>query len=448
MKRKVIVAAACVAVAGAIAAGLALTSGPDSSTAASHREAPLISQDPTADVTDLYAFVSPDKPNTVTLMADWIPFEEPSAGPNWYSFSTSARYDINIDNTGDAKPDITYRFKFADTANSFSEGLPLGCISGPCQTYTLTMITKGKVKILGRNLPVAPNNIGPHTFPNNSYPGIWRSSIQQVAGGQVFAGPIDDPFFGDIGAAFDLVTIRNGTGQQGGGLDAFAGFNVHTTALQVPITTIKGSGDIVGIWAASSRPKVTVKNGHVRRSWVQVARLGNPLVNELLIPTADKDEWNADVPSGDAEYDNDLLTPILAPVVNSLYGLEIPLDNRTDLKAIFHQGLPGLNQFGTVSADMLRLNLSIPPAANPNRLTVAAMDNQGWPNGRRFIDDVIDLAENGLEGAFFDPQYWPVVLGDGVNNNDVAYQSSFPYAALPAEGYANSHGVEVNPPTP
>ena len=122
MKRKVIVAAALVAVAGAIAAGLALTSGPDSSQAASHREAPLISQDPTADVTDLYAFVSPDKPNTVTLMADWIPFEEPSAGPNWYSFSTSARYDINIDNTGDAKPDITYRFRFADTANSFSRG--------------------------------------------------------------------------------------------------------------------------------------------------------------------------------------------------------------------------------------------------------------------------------------------------------------------------------------
>jgi hypothetical protein len=182
--------------------------------------------------------------------------------------------------------------------------------------------------------------------------------------------------------------------------------------------------------------------------WVQVARLGNPLMNELIVPTANKDAWNRSRPQGDARYDRFLLTPILAPVVNQLYSLEIPTENRTDLKAIFHQGLAGLNQFGSVSADMLRLNLSIPPAANPNRLTVAAMDNQGWPNGRRIIDDVIDLAENGLEGAFFDPKYQPVVLGDGVNNGDVAPQGTFPYVALPNEGFANSHGVVVNPPTP
>ena len=144
MRRKAIVAAALVAVAGAIAAVLGLSSGPDPTTAASHREAPLISQDPTADVTDLYAFVSPDKPNTVTFIADWIPFEEPSAGPNWYSFSTKARYEIKIDNTGDARPDITYRWTFKDGANSLSDALPLGCLASPCQTYTLTQITDGR----------------------------------------------------------------------------------------------------------------------------------------------------------------------------------------------------------------------------------------------------------------------------------------------------------------
>ena len=452
MRRKAIVAVALVAVAGAIAAVLGLSSGPDPTTAASHREAPLISQDPTADVTDLYAFVSPDKPNTVSFIADWIPFEEPSAGPNWYSFSTKARYEIKIDNTGDARPDITYRWTFRDGANSLSDALPLGCLASPCQTYTLTQITGGRTTVLGRNLPVAPNNIGPRTagaFQGGNYAGVWRSTIQSLSGGaQVFAGPADDPFFGDIGAAFDLIAIRGPNfGQGGGGKDAFAGFNVHSTAIQVPIDAVKGEGDIIGVWAASYRPRAMV-TGRGGGGWVQVARLGNPLMNELIVPTANKDAWNRSQPQGDARYDRFLLTPILAPVVNMLYNLEIPTENRTDLKAIFHQGLAGLNQFGSVSADMLRLNLSIPPAANPNRLTVAAMDNQGWPNGRRIIDDVIDLAENGLEGAFFDPKYQPVVLGDGVNNGDVAPQGTFPYVALPNEGFANSHGVVVNPPTP
>jgi hypothetical protein len=173
---------------------------------------------------------------------------------------------------------------------------------------------------------------------------------------------------------------------------------------------------------------------------VQVARLANPLTNELIIPTNLKDEWNRGAPNRDARYTANLTEPILAPVINSLFGLEIPTTGRTDLQAIFHQGLPGLDQFGTVDSDLLRLNLAIGPAASPNRLTVAANDNAGWPNGRRLLDDVIDLALNGVEGAFFTPQYWPVVLGDGVNGNDKPYQSAFPYVALPHQGFANSHG--------
>jgi hypothetical protein len=444
MRKKAILALVVVA-AGALALTVALTRGPapEATKAASHREAPLISQDQTADVSDFYMFVSPDNPDTVTLIADWIPFEEPSAGPNWYSFSENARYEIKIDNTGDARPDITYRFEFRDNpAATFG---PLGCTSGTCQFYTLTKIENGHATVLGRTFPVGPNNIGPKFTP--SYQSIFNSQVRNLPGGagKVFVGQADDPFFGDIAAAFDAVTIRNDFGQKGGGSDSFAGFNIHATALQVPKADLKGAGDVIGGWAASYRPASFV--GKRGNRWVQVARLANPLTNELLIPTTRKDQWNARNPRGDSTFTQYLTDPILAPVINQLYGLQIPTTNRSDLRAIFHQGLPGLNQFGNVDADMLRLNLSIAPAANPNRLTVAAMDNAGWPNGRRLIDDVIDLAENGLEGAFFTPQYWPVVLGDGVDGNDKPYQSTFPYVALPNQGFANSHGV-VQPPTP
>jgi hypothetical protein len=439
MRRKAALAA-CVAAAGALAVSLALTTGgPDSSKAASHREAPLISQDPTGDVTDLYAFVSPDKPDTVTLIADWIPFEDPAAGPNWYQFSENARYEIRIDNTGDARADIVYRFVFTNTANSKSGALPLGCIASPCQTYTLTRIANGTSRVIGRNLPVAPTNIGPRTFPGG-YAAVRAGTVRPIPGGQVFAGPADDPFFGDIAAAFDLVGIRKGTGDQGGGKDSFAGYNVHVTALQIAKSELKGAGDVIGVWATASRPGRYV--GRAVNKWVQVSRLGNPLVNELLIETAQKDEWNGRAPAGDARYDENMTEPKLAPVLNSLYGLAIPTENRTDLLAIFHQGLPGLNQFGNRSADMLRLNLSIAPNPNPNRFGAAGGDTAGWPNGRRLGDDVIDIAENGLMGALLDPPYAPVTLGDGVDANDKSYLATFPYVALPHEGFANSHGEQ------
>jgi len=443
MRSKALLALVVVA-AGALALTVALAhGGPKSVKAASHREAPLTSQDPTIDSTDFYAFVSPDKPDTVTLIADYIPFEEPSAGPNWYAFSTHARYDINIDNTGDAKPDLTYRFTFADSPKgNFG---PLGCIASPCQFYTLVKIQGAKTTTLIRNGAVGPNDIGPKFTPNYASSVMAPEVKSLPGGGQVFVGQADDPFFGDIGAAFDAVTFRNDFGAKGGGKDAFAGYNVHVMALQLPKSAVKGAGDVIGTWTAASRPASFV--GKKGNRWVQVSRLANPLTNELLIPTTLKDQWNSDTPSGDAQYDKWLTSPILAPVINSLYGLQIPTTGRTDLLAIFHQGLPGLNKFGTVDSDMLRLNLSIPPAANPNRLTVAAGDNAGWPNGRRLGDDVIDLAENGLEGFFFTPKYAPALLGDGVNGNEKPYQSTFPYVAAPNEGFADSHGA-TQPVTP
>jgi hypothetical protein len=442
MRRKALLVLA-VAAAGALALTVALLhGGPKSVKAASHREAPLVSQDATIDSTDFYAFVSPDKPDTVTLIADYIPFEEPSAGPNWYAFSTHARYDINVDNTGDAKPDIVYRFTFADNPKA-SFG-PLGCIGGACQLYTLVKIQGGHTTTLIKNGAVGPNNIGPKFTPN--YSSIMASESKGISGGgQVFVGQADDPFFGDIGAAFDAVTFRDDFGAHGGGKDAFAGFNVHVLALQLPKSEVKGAGDVIGTWTSASRPASYV--GKKGGKWVQVSRLANPLTNELLIPTTLKDEWNADGPKGDAEYDKWLTDPILAGVINQLYGLAIPTTGRTDLLAIFHQGLAGLNKFGSVDSDMLRLNLSIAPAANPNRLTVAAGDTAGWPNGRRLGDDVIDLAENGLEGFFFTPKYFPALLGDGVDGNDKPYQSAFPYVAAPHEGFADSHST-TQPVTP
>jgi len=445
MRRKATVALLALA-AAALGLTVAFTRGPapEDARTASHREAPLISQDQTADVTDFYAFVSPDDPDTVTLIADWIPFEEPSAGPNWYGFSENARYEIKIDNTGDGRADITYRFEFRD--NPSATFGPLGCIGGTCQFGTLTKIENGRARVLTRSLAVGPNNIGPKFTPN--YQSIFNSQIRALpGGGKVFTGQADDPFFGDIAAAFDSVTIRpfpSSAGQNGGGIDSLAGFNVHVTALQLPISEVEGDGDVIGAWAASYRPANYVGGSGGR--WVQVARLANPLTNELIIPTTLKDQWNRGAPHRDARYNGYLTEPILAPVINGLYGLEIPTTGRTDLLAIFHSGLPGLNAFGT-NSDMLRLNLAIPPAAAPNRLTVAANDNAGWPNGRRLVDDVIDLALNGVEGAFFTPQYWPVVLGDGVNGNDRTFQSTFPYVALPHQGFTSSHG-DPQPTTP
>ncbi len=443
---------ALVVVAGAVALVAALVSGPgpDAGKAASHREAPLISQDPTADVTDFYFFRSPDKPDTVTAIMDVNPFEEPSAGPNWYQFSDTAKYDIHFDSTGDGKPDVTYEFKFKTQKASLSDTLPLGCIAGKCQSYNVWRIVNGKGSAIAKNLPVAPNNIGPRTRASfeggATYQQIRDRTIRELkGGGMVFAGPADDPFFGDIGAAFDAVTIRSGTGNKGGGVDAFAGFNVHTIAMQLPISAVKGSGNVVGAWGAVYRQKQTTRGTSGNGQWVQVSRLGNPLLNELLIPTALKDKWNSTSPDQDSQFDQSILNPTLAAVTNQIYNglglkLNIPEKNRTDLLAVFHTGLDLLgNKTGPAHADEVRLNVTTPPAATPNRLGPLAKDVAGWPNGRRLGDDVIDIALVALGGALFTPPN-VLPLGDGVDANDMPFGTSFPYVALPSEGFADTHG--------
>ena len=465
-RRKAAIAAAALAVvAGAAAAALVVDRGPgpEDPTAASHREAPLIAQDPTADVSDFYFFTDPEDSSKVVAIMNVNPFSEPSAGPNWYAFSNTALYAIHFDNDGDGKPDVSYEFKFKDVAKNVKPSpLPLGCVALKCQTLNAWRIKDGKGGSIASNVPVASVDIGPRTrqFLQGGVPDYATVRAQTIKqhkdGGLIFAGPADDPFFGDIGAAFDAVGIRSGTGGKGGGKDTFAGFNVHTIAIQLPKSAIRGKGDVVGAWGAVYRPKAVVEalgksSAPVYRSgktdYIQVSRLGNPLFNELIVPTSEKDAWNAVAPDRDGAYAKYARTPLLAPVMNQLYAshdLNIPTKDRADLEAAFLTGLDLLGnrlQRGKTLSDALRLNLDTPSAGTPNRLGPLASDVQGWPNGRRLQDDVVDIALVALGGALFTPAN-VLALGDGVNGNDRAFLDAFPYVALPHEAAANGHGAE------
>src|SRR5215471_1529919 len=273
-----------VAAAAALVAILVGRLGPGTSNASSHREAPLISEDPTADNTDLYAFRSPDKPSTLTIVSNWIPGEDPAAGPNYYTFSQSARYNIYIDRNGDGKPDVTYRLRVKTPTGPYFLG-------STQQTWVATR--NGNAFATGKT-PI--DNIGPrfNAFANaKDYEAVAEKTIVTKGGVSIFAGQRDDPFFADVGAIFDLVAIRkaNTTGNMGGGKDFLSGYNVHTIALQIPIAQVGAKNHIVGVWTSTDRQNVTV-HGHLYRGWVQVSRLGNPLINEVVIPTGEKDLWN------------------------------------------------------------------------------------------------------------------------------------------------------------
>ncbi|MFN2468669.1 MAG: DUF4331 domain-containing protein [Gaiellaceae bacterium] len=399
---------------------------PSSSTASSHREAPLISEDPTADNTDLYAFRSPDNTSTFTVISNWIPGEDPAAGPNYYTFSQGARYNIYLDTNGNGRPEITYRLRFRTATGPFFLG-------NTVQTYTVTR--NGKVVARGST---PPNNIGPRQTPN--YAALAAKGVVKMqGGGLVFAGQRDDSFFADVGAIFDLLGFRKGTGNAGGGKDFLSGYNVHSIALQIPIAQLKGK-KVVGVWSSTERRNVTV-NGRVRTGWTQVSRLGNPLINEVIIPTGLKDQWNRTKPAQDRQYTKFYTTPILAAVMNKLYKLGVPEKGRDDLVAVLLTGIPKVNFTGSTHADELRLNVTIPvtPAAKISRFGVVGGDNAGFPNGRRLIDDVVDIEEQAVAGFLKGKK---VPLGDGVDANDVPNLGSFPYAGLPHSGFENAKATK------
>ncbi|GAA3240398.1 DUF4331 domain-containing protein [Streptomyces sp. XM83C] len=434
--RRSVAALVCAALAagGLTAAGVAVLA-PKEASASSHREAPLISGTPQYDNTDVYAFVSPDKPDTTTIVANWIPFEEPAGGPNFYTFAEDARYQLHIDNDGDAQDDLVFRYTFkthVKNKNTFLYNTgTVDSLDDPdlnvTQTYDIELVKMKKGHAVSRtkladDVPVAPSNVGKASMPD--YAKLRHQAVYRTAGGaQTFAGQADDPFFLDL-RVFDLLYGGNLSEV---GNDTLKGYNVNTIALQVPNHMITQSmhQPVVGIWSTTQR-----KNAH--GDWTQVSRLGNPLVNEVVNPQKDKDKFNASHPRDDAQFLKNVTEPELPKLIEAIYKIKAPAEPRNDLVDVFLKGVEGLNQPPHVRpAEELRLNTSIKPTMHPKRLGVLDGDKAGFPNGRRLTDDVIDAALQVVEGELVGAKN---DLGDAVDKNDKEFEKSFPYVALPTEG--------------
>ena len=487
-----------------LAGGFATQAGPFQVGASSHREAPLIAGDPRADNTDVYAFVSPDAANSVTLIANWIPFEEPGGGPNFYTWADDTRYNIKIDNDGDALADLTYTWVFdtvtRDPNQQFlSNTGQVTSLTDPdlnvYQTYDLT-VTNGSgvtTTLLGNgdgdtdpgDPIVAPSHAGAASMPDYATLRAQATYNLPSNGGKTYSGQADDPFFLDL-RVFDLLYGANATEV---GQDTLANYNVNTVALQVPKSALAIGGNetrnpVIGVWSTTERRSAQVADtpGTPDAQFVQVSRLGNPLVNEVVVPLSLKDAFNSISPDQDAGVQavvDKVLDPILPKLIQSIYGVPAPATNRNDLFEIFLTGISkanaGVNGDPNVvlnvdlnsqdlnldistpagrggaafrPSEMLRLNMSVPPAATPNRLGVLAGDVAGFPNGRRLTDDVVDIAIQAVEGA---AQSGALVSAlatiDSVDRNDRAFGTTFPYLALPHSNGVNL-GVERTPRNP
>ena len=448
----------------------------------SHREAPEISKDPVADSTDLYAWVTPD--DSVTIIANYIPLQLPSGGPNFYEFGEDVLYQIHIDNNGDGEADISYQFRFTTTVRDpgtflYNTG-PIGSLGDTnwnrFQTYDLTVVSGGSSTVLGTGLSCPPCNIGPLSTPD--YGTLAAEAVSSVGGVTVFAGQRAEAFYVDLGAIFDLGDLRPlapahapiHTIPMGAGVNATNNFNVNSIAIQVPISALTISGHpVIGVWTTASRQKARVfdadRGEYVNAGpFVQVSRLGNPLVNEVLIGMGDKDLWNTLSPHHDKQFLSYVTHPGLAGLLNVLYPGAFPNlaaavtagTARADLEAILLTGIPKgvINPTyttftGPVIADMLRLNTSIAPAGTPKILGLLANDVAGFPNGRRPGDDVVTIELQAIAGATL-----PLVATytvDTVVNSVTDFSSvtasgnppaigspptgSFPYLGTPYSGY-------------
>lgn len=468
------------------ALSLALAPAAPAVDASSHREAPLISQDPAADATDFYMFPSPEGNGTVTFVANYYPMQDPFGGPNFYRFADDVMYAIKVDNNGDNKADITYELRFKTSVKNpktflYNTG-PVTKLDDATlnvsQTYTVTRVDGAGRTDIGVNLAVPPVHIGPKSTPN--YGALASAAIGKLStGGQVFAGQRADPFFADLGSIFDLLTIRKLPGNAGGGVNYLNGKNVQSIVLQIPITQLTADGQpvtalnspnaVIGSWTTASRQKTRVLGPGTSTSegeWVQVSRLGNPLVNEAVIPLGVKDAFNTispdqDVAAGALPF---VQRPELEGLIKAIYGLKTPEKDRADLVAIFLTGVPGsvlglpgatapmnVPAGSSTASEMLRLNLATP--ATPinglkSRLGVVGGDIAGFPNGRRLEDDVVDIALQALAGVTyplvdktFTPDPLASQLGDGVDSSDPSAPllSAFPYLPVPHRGF------DVNP---
>lgn len=483
---------------------------PPGAFASSHREAPVTALDHAADITDFYAFVSYDHPDRVTFIMNVDPFLQPGNGPNYFPFDPSVVYQINIDNNHNAKQNVYFTIRFktniqapgvftgfvgagaginapANSPPPVAPGTPIvppaiTSLTGPGaaglslqQTFTVEM-TRGNETVSltnadGGPLVAVPSNVGPRTMPN--YPALAAQGVYnlQARNGahdiRVFAGTVADPFFVDLGAAFDSLNFRTSAG--GGVLSAaadandqvniapnsVAGFNVNTIAIEVPIAYLTFDAAVhpatdpravIGAWATTSRAEITIRKSpnplESEGKLAQVQRLGNPLINELIIGTGSKDRWSMSQPADDKQFAAYDLDPLLARVFNAVYGIAVPAPPRTDLLPLVTYA-PPIAPTGTPAgpiSDMLRLNTGVPPTpmASRRRLGLLAGDGAGFPNGRRLTDDVIDIAARAVAGVLAGSAYnYPI--GDGVNAPDQPTQETFPYVSWAYDGRDSHH---------
>jgi hypothetical protein len=454
----------------------------------SHREAPEISKDPVADSTDVYAFVSPDRPDTVTMIANYIPLQQPAGGPNFYEFGDDVLYEIHVDNDGDAVADISYEFRFETiltTPDSFLYNTgPIGSLSDPTwnskQFYQVTRVERSGSHVLASKLACPPCNVGVLSTPDYEAK-LGHPAVHSLSNGiKVFAGQRAEEFYVDLGSIFDLGNLRplqqfNVFAKADGlknapGVNATNRVNVHSIAIQAPISQLARKGrPTIGVWTSASRQRARVSAdegtaGFVSGPFTQVSRLGNPLFNEVIVPLGKKDHWNRQRPANDKHFAKYVAHPELAGLLPVLYPGAFPhlaaLDKagtaRADLEAILLTGIPsgiikGFTNFtGPVQADMLRLNTSIPPTpASSKKFSILGLiggDPAGFPNGRRVTDDVVTIELRAIAGAtvpLVDPKYVvdAVVsaVTDGLTGTSVASKplTAFPYLGVPYDGYHN-----------
>jgi hypothetical protein len=472
-----------------------LTLPPQSLFGASHREAPITALDQKADITDWFAFVSPEHPDRVVFILNVDPFLEPGNGPNYFPFDPGILYEMKIDDNQDGLPDITFQFRFQTQINQpgiftgFVGNIagipPITALNGPgsaglslSQTYTVTIVKDGYKQDLGfgQTLYAVPTNVGPRTMPN--YNALRQQGIYTLNNGsRVFAGTAADPFFIDLGAALDSLNFRQAAG--GGVLSAaidgddknnyapntLAGFNVNSIVLEVPIVQLTVDGQlhpakdkqaVIGTWGTTSRRNVSVLRNTAQagtygeRGWAQIQRLGNPLINELIIGTGSKDKFSTDEPIHDDQFASFFLNPLLAQIFGSI-GIPVPPAPRTDLLILAQYQAPicpgcGPADAGPV-ADLLRLNTGIPPTppASVKRLGFIAGDSAGFPNGRRLIDDTLDIAARTVGGILVDGTKYGTRIGDGVNAPASAPLSTFPFVAPAYDGRDSAHAGPGQP---